>query len=365
MTRLLSRDELRSIFPNTTNALTWLVPAMEKAEANKGKRSFLGGSKEETAVIKVSEHLQTTLQAMYVDGVIETGMSGEQIRLNLLEALALFANAYPGWPLAYEWGSKNIAQRTHPTLLQIILLFSNKLAITPAAEDGGKKIGNNDVQERDSAMIPAKIARRLLARRIAEDPQARAEGFNQQMVDRLSDLEMSGLPESTIATIVSSIADMRQSGIDTKDAILRIEQHRSQIGAGALPDPINIENYIRYRITIEYPGISVEESHIVFCIDSAMHYFKLVEQDDISNATQYADNQFFTKYTGKLLNALENVLDGGDLHDASYDFLESEISNWKSRKDEMKRINQLAGSKQQDPIPQIRKTFDARKQECA
>ena len=71
------------------------------------------------------------------------------------------------------------------------------------------------------------------------------------MVDSLGPMELAGIPEAAIVTIVETYALSKRSGASDLDIFNHIEAHRSQIGSGTMPDPLDLESYIQYRIEIE------------------------------------------------------------------------------------------------------------------
>ena len=89
--------------PNTTAALTWLVPAMEKVARNWGKRSLFGRDKGAEAARKYEEALIKTLYAMTADGLVHRSDEPETFRTCLIQAMRQFAFAYPNWQDAYTF----------------------------------------------------------------------------------------------------------------------------------------------------------------------------------------------------------------------------------------------------------------------
>lgn len=97
------------------------------------------------------------------------------------------------------------------------------------------------------------LVRSLVWDRVAADSRAAAHGFTKEMVNSLTDAQLLGLPEATIATIVESYASLAKRGSVGDEALRSIERHRAQIGTGRLPDPLTLESYVRYRLDIEHP----------------------------------------------------------------------------------------------------------------
>lgn len=181
------------------------------------------------------------------------------------------------------------------------------------------------------------LARILLRRRISEDPNAKANGFTPSMADKLTEEQVAGLVEATIAHIVEAIAKFTLKHYDEELAITQVEQHRRQIGYGTLPSRLTVQSYVNYRLAIEYPGKVFPDGHIEWCTDAAIHLFQhLDDKSDVSHAIKYADQQFSTAYLAKFMDAIEEVLDSGDDSGQSIDFITSEVEKWKLKKAEVR-----------------------------
>ena len=96
------------------------------------------------------------------------------------------------------------------------------------------------------------LIRSLAKNRISEDPLASSMSYDESMVDSLGAMELAGIPEAAIVTIVETYALSKKSGASDSDIFDHIEAHRSQIGSGVMPNPLNLESYIQYRIAIEH-----------------------------------------------------------------------------------------------------------------
>lgn len=105
--------------------------------------------------------------------------------------------------------------------------------------------GSGDLSKND-------LIRALAKQRIRQDPRASAMGFSDSMIDSLGVLQLTGLPESTIATIVETYAMLKKRGAPDHEILGRIEAHRSSIGSGVMPTPLNLESYTQYRVEIEH-----------------------------------------------------------------------------------------------------------------
>ena len=89
------------------------------------------------------------------------------------------------------------------------------------------------------------LIRNLVKKRVSNDPMA------SRMVDSIDALHLICLPEANIVTIVETYALMKQLGASDQQIFDSIETHRSTIGTGAIPNPLNLESYTQYRIAVE------------------------------------------------------------------------------------------------------------------
>lgn len=123
---------------------------------------------------------------------------------------------------------------------------------------GGGKPSKND------------LIKNLAKERIRTDPLAESMGFNESMIDALGTMELMGIPEAAIVTIVETYALSLKSGAPEEAILNHIENHRSQLGAGSMPVPLNLETYIKYRIEIEHGhGAPISEQSISKAISIA------------------------------------------------------------------------------------------------
>jgi len=114
------------------------------------------------------------------------------------------------------------------------------------------------------------LIKSLAKKRIKEDPLAKSKGFNESMIDALSTMELMSIPEAAIVTIIETYALSLKSGAPEEAILNHIENHRSQLGAGAVPSPLNLESYIKYRIKIEQEhGEPISEQFISRAISRA------------------------------------------------------------------------------------------------
>lgn len=88
-----------------------------------------------------------------------------------------------------------------------------------------------------------KLIKNLVKERIGSDPMAASMGFDKNMVDSLTDIQLAGLPEATIVTIVETWAILSKKGIPDAEILERIEAHRSSLGdSGIMPSPLTLSS---------------------------------------------------------------------------------------------------------------------------
>lgn len=157
-----------------------------------------------------------------------------------------------------------VAQRIASTHNIVIRVRSNKfhldghgLSYKPHLFSGGK---------------PSKIdlIKKLAKDRVRKDPMAESLGYNEGMVDSLGTMELMSTPEGTLVTIVETYALLLKSGEREEFILNHIENHRAQLGVGAMPIPLNLESYIKYRIEMEHShGAPISEEFISRAISVA------------------------------------------------------------------------------------------------
>ena len=95
------------------------------------------------------------------------------------------------------------------------------------------------------------LIRSLVKKRVSNDPMASRMGFDARMVDSLDAIQLISTPEGSIVTIVETYALLKKQGASDRQIFDRIEAHRSTIGSGAMPSPLDLESYTQYRIAVE------------------------------------------------------------------------------------------------------------------
>lgn len=108
------------------------------------------------------------------------------------------------------------------------------------------------------------LIRRLLKRRIANDPAAAAHGQTPDFADSMPTLMMMGMAEATIATCVESWAQLRAQGMSDADAARKIASLRGGASGST------VEEVIRSRVQSEHGHSGyLPASHVDWCIQEA------------------------------------------------------------------------------------------------
>ena len=135
-----------------------------------------------------------------------------------------------------------------------LIAFSGKY-VGPAFHAAVALIGKSAIEGDPNALgltqIDFGLVRTLLKRRIEGDPQSSNMGIDAGLADTLSDVELAGIPEGTIVTIVATYALMKEQSLDDRKIFGQIEAHRSMIGSGAMPETVTLETYVQYRVNLE------------------------------------------------------------------------------------------------------------------
>lgn len=119
------------------------------------------------------------------------------------------------------------------------------------------------------------LIKELAKERIKTDPLAESMGFSEDMIDSLGTMELMGIPEAAIVTIIETYALSLNSGAPEDATLNHIENQRSQLGSGPMPVPLNLESYIKYRIKIEHShGAPISEEFINKAIATARNQYE-------------------------------------------------------------------------------------------
>lgn len=114
------RRELQAGAPHTHGVFTHMVPAMEAAAKNAGKKSFFGADKGAKALEKFLDTFKKAVLALYADEVVTTADEPMEVLARLSTELEKFAQAYPNWPDAYQFAGFFFSQANRHVHLQIL-----------------------------------------------------------------------------------------------------------------------------------------------------------------------------------------------------------------------------------------------------
>lgn len=115
----------------------------------------------------------------------------------------------------------------------------------------GESAIEGDPHALEQTQIDFGLVRTLLKKRIEGDPQASNWTIDARLAEILSDVELVGIPEGTIVTIVATYALLKGQGLDDRKIFGQIEAHRSMIGSGPMPEAVTLETYVQYRVDLE------------------------------------------------------------------------------------------------------------------
>lgn len=103
-------EAFQSAWPHTFNALQHLVMSMADFVKSRGKKTLLGRDKGLAAYKKSEEKFRDTLLAMVLDEIIERNVEPSEARERLIEALDVFAAAFPNWQDAYDFANEFLVE---------------------------------------------------------------------------------------------------------------------------------------------------------------------------------------------------------------------------------------------------------------
>jgi len=111
----------------------------------------------------------------------------------------------------------------------------------------------------------------LVRLRVRNDPAITAVGFNEKDVDSLPRLQLLGLPEATIATIVETWSILHKRGVSDVEIFQRIEEHRCRVfPRGVMPSPLTLTNYVKYRLELEHShGTAIQDLFVDAAVEVA------------------------------------------------------------------------------------------------
>jgi len=155
-------------------------------------------------------------------------------------------------------------------ILSNVVMFATKMFLGIVLF-GIEKPTDNSQPFNDSDADKIHFIKNLAKRRIMNDPIASMIGN----IDDLSDTMILGLPEATIVYIVDTYQRLRRQGYSKNKSLEAIENHRASFGdSGALPSPLTLQNYIKYRLKIEHSeGAPISQEFIYGTIKEAVGFF--------------------------------------------------------------------------------------------
>lgn len=112
--------------PNTSNAWTYLTPALAKYAKREGKYSFVGNDKGEKAYRTLVEKLRLVVLGLYVDELLSPGSEADECLMALLCSLVAFKEAYPNWMDAYSAAYKVFVER-NDDILSVLEKFQHSV----------------------------------------------------------------------------------------------------------------------------------------------------------------------------------------------------------------------------------------------
>ena len=90
-----------------------------------------------------------------------------------------------------------------------------------------------------------------------------------EIIDRMEKSELMALPEGTIFKIVETHFKLKNQSFSDREIFSWIEAQRSEFGSGIIPNPLDLESYVKYRVNIEQEhGVRLSEQFIGL----AVHY---------------------------------------------------------------------------------------------
>lgn len=182
------------------------------------------------------------------------------------------------------------------------------------------------------------LIRGLIAERIRNDPNAKNSGLTPFAIRQLKSLTLLGTTEATIVTIAESVSELVRRGADEADAISKVENHRSAIGAGKRPIPTSLREYVFYRVEIEHSEVPLPKSHIDTCLHACAHFFEFVDdKGEAAHSIKYALLQEKTNQLESVLNISTVFLSGKMSHKAFSELMNPQIEAWSKTLEERKK----------------------------
>ncbi len=103
------------------------------------------------------------------------------------------------------------------------------------------------------------------------------------LIDKLSALQVMGLPEYSIITIVETFADLTRKKVPPGEILARIEAHRSSFSGGVrLPERAELEVYVFDRMSLEHPTAELDREWTDLLVSRCRERFRLEPRPDLS-----------------------------------------------------------------------------------
>ena len=121
-----------------------------------------------------------------------------------------------------------------------------------------KLFGSNNVPQSNPKID---IIKKYIKKKISGDPSA---PITIKDVDSMPEKILMGLPEATLFWIVENYWLHKKQNFEDNYTFQAIEEHRRNMTgtAGILPVPLNLENYVKYRVKIEHQESSPNDKLI-------------------------------------------------------------------------------------------------------
>lgn len=182
------------------------------------------------------------------------------------------------------------------------------------------------------------LIRLLLTERIRNDPAARAQGFTSFNVRQMPAIQVTGTIEAGIVYMVEMIEELILKGHSEEEAIVLTERHRSSLGRGILPTPLNTSSFIHYRVDVEYKGAPIPDGHVDFCIKTANHFFTFKDdKGSAANSIKFVKLEETTQKLEWIYALLVKLADAEITEDEFYETVSEDVYFWADEFKERKK----------------------------
>jgi hypothetical protein len=167
--------------------------------------------------------------------------------------------------LVFEWN------KLHLIWIAPILFFSAQVLVFLGMTLTGIKKSEglrNYLETRIVSSGEIELIRNLAKTRVRNDPVTSVSGDVASIlkgIKSFSEIELMGLPEATIVTIVKTYWQLKTEGLSDKKIFEAIENHRARFDddTGILPSQSTLSNYIKYRVRLEHHGDSIIRENLI------------------------------------------------------------------------------------------------------